>query len=85
MSWIPCDVYRSPRRAGTYLFVARDEGLERVPEVLLKTFGTPELALSLVLTAQKKLARADAVTVMQALQDSGYYLQMPPSEAGESA
>ncbi|MHA7815229.1 MAG: YcgL domain-containing protein [Pseudohaliea sp.] len=73
-----CAVYRSPRREGMYLFVDRDRPLEELPEGLLAGFGTPELALNLVLTPERRLARADAATVLAALDAQGYYLQLPP-------
>lgn len=73
-----CSVYRSPRKEGMYLFVDRDRPLEDLPEGLLAGFGTPELALNLVLTPERRLARADAATVLAALDEKGYYLQLPP-------
>jgi hypothetical protein len=75
-----CEVFRSPRRPGTYLYVARSEGLSRVPEPLLAHFGTPESVLTLKLHAERRLAQADAVEVLRALDEQGFYLQLPPPE-----
>ncbi len=72
------EVYRSPRREEMYLFVERRAGLEHVPEALLERFGEPEPALSLLLTPERPLARADAARVMASIREHGYYLQMPP-------
>lgn len=80
MTKILCDVYKSPKKEGAYLYVTRKEQFERVPEALLETFGTPKLALILVLTKDKVLARVDAKDLMKALVLQGYYLQMPPHE-----
>ncbi|HEY9036399.1 MAG TPA: YcgL domain-containing protein [Pseudomonadales bacterium] len=77
---ILCDVYRSSRVDGMYLYVAREEGLDRVPESLMKRFGRAEPALSLALTLRQKLSRANAADVMHAIQEQGFYLQMPPKE-----
>lgn len=74
-----CSVFRSPKREGMYLYVEKKEGLERVPETLLKQFGQPELAMTLVLPADKKLANADAEKVLEQIDEQGFYLQMPPS------
>lgn len=63
-----------------YLYVSREDGLNRVPEALLEQFGKPELALTLMLSADKSLARADAEKVLNALEEQGFYLQMPPVE-----
>lgn len=80
MTKILCDVYKSPKKEGAYLYVNRKEQFERVPELLLETFGKPELALILVLTEDKVLARVDAKQLIEALKDPGFYLQMPPVE-----
>ena len=73
-----CQVFRSPKREGMYLYVRKQEGLERVPEELLGQFGTPEPALIFKLSPDRKLARANAGEVMAALKDKGYFLQLPP-------
>lgn len=74
-------VYRSSRRQEMYLYVDAATDLERVPEALLERFGRPVEALSLMLTAQRRLARADAARVLEAIEEQGFYLQMPPPEA----
>ncbi len=71
-------VYRSPREEGLYLYVAKAEALNRVPETLLKHFGKPEVALDLDLSSNRKLARAKAVDVLSSIHEKGYYLQLPP-------
>lgn len=74
-----CAVYRSSRREGMYLYVDKSEGLERVPESLLAEFGRPQPALTLVLTPERRLARAQAAEVLAAIADQGYFLQLPPT------
>jgi hypothetical protein len=71
-------VYRSSKRQEMYLFVDFAEDLARVPGPLLERFGKPVPALSLVLTADRKLARAEAPVVLAQIESTGYYLQMPP-------
>lgn len=78
-------VYKTQRKADMYLFVDFAEDLQRVPETLLEQFGTPELALSLSLSSDKKLARAEAGAVLEAIAESGYFLQMPPLDGGVDA
>ncbi|MEL7044263.1 MAG: YcgL domain-containing protein [Pseudomonadota bacterium] len=75
-----CEVFRSPRREGLYLYVKREEGLDRVPAALLDHFGEPESALVFRLTADRRMARANAADVLRALENPGYYLQMPPAQ-----
>jgi uncharacterized protein YcgL (UPF0745 family) len=78
-----CSVYRSSKKEGMYLYVRRGTDLGTLPEGLMKVFGLPGHALDLLLTAEKKLARADSTTVMAHIRDQGFYLQMPPSEQEE--
>jgi len=73
-----CSIYRSPKEEGMYLYVDKDNDLASVPEALLKRFGHPELAMTLLLTPDKKLARADVAKVLEAIEEQGFYLQMPP-------
>lgn len=73
-----CRIYRSGRRAEMYLYVAADDGLEAVPAALLGQFGEPEPVMTLALSAERRLARADVGEVMAAIAGQGYYLQMPP-------
>ena len=76
---ILCQVFRSPRRAGTYLFVDRSEGISRVPEELCESFGEPELVITIKLSANRKLGQADAAAVLAAIRGQGFYLQLPPA------
>lgn len=71
-------IYRSPSRDETYLYVARGADLETLPEALLQSFGRPEHAMDLLLTPDKRLARADAGKVMQEIAERGFFLQLPP-------
>ncbi|MFK7831149.1 MAG: YcgL domain-containing protein [Congregibacter sp.] len=74
-----CEVFKSPKREGMYLFVERSEGLSRVPESLLEGFGTPQSVMVMHLKEQRRLAQANAQDVLTALESEGYYLQLPPA------
>ncbi len=78
-----CDIYRSPRKEEMYLYVQKQDGLEKVPENLRQLFGTPVHVTTMLITPERKLARADVQKVMNALQEQGYYLQMPPVQDDE--
>lgn len=75
-----CLVYKSPKKQNLYLYVAKQDGLSRVPEVLLSYFGPPEYVLDLELTADRKLAREDPVEILKNLQEKGFHLQMPEAK-----
>jgi uncharacterized protein len=73
-----CQIFRSPKEEGMYLYVKKDEGITKVPEELLKLFGKPLPAMVLLLTPEKKLARVSVEKVVESLETQGYYLQLPP-------
>ena len=73
-------IYKSPRKQDMYLYVDYTQGLTRVPQALLDRFGEPKEALSLELTPQRSLARANAEQVLNQIESAGYYLQLPPGE-----
>ena len=74
-----CKIYRSSKNEAMYLYVDHQEDLDRIPEPLLQRFGKPTLAMTLALSLDKKLARADIAKVLEAIREQGYYLQLPPS------
>ena len=74
-----CCVYRSDKMKFAYLYVKTEADLESVPEELLTSFGDPKWVLNVALSAERKLALAKAEDVMQALNEVGFYLQMPPA------
>ncbi len=74
-----CQVYRSSRREGMYLYVDRSSGLDELPEALLATFGEPQAVMVLHLTPERRLARARAADILDSIQAQGYYLQLPPA------
>ncbi|WP_323846783.1 YcgL domain-containing protein [Microbulbifer magnicolonia] len=73
-----CDIYRSPRKEEMYLYVDKRDGTSKVPENLLQLFGKPQHVTTMLVTPEKKLARADANKVLNEICECGYYLQMPP-------
>ncbi|MFT4518548.1 MAG: hypothetical protein ACI9JM_000929 [Halioglobus sp.] len=74
-------VYKSSRKEESYLYVEKSRGLEDVPEALMQQFGEPEKVMLLSLTADKKLARVNAVEVIADIERQGFFLQMPPTLA----
>ncbi|MBU2885942.1 YcgL domain-containing protein [Gilvimarinus agarilyticus] len=76
---IICQIYRSTKDSGMYLYCKKEEGLSKVPEALMNRFGRAEPAMVLMLDEKRKLANADITKVMAALQEAGYFLQLPPA------
>ena len=54
------------------------EDFSRVPAELTKHFGVAVQAMELELTPERKLAQSSAVEVLAGIEDSGFYLQLPP-------
>jgi len=74
----PCNVYRSDKKAETYLYLSDGMDFAELPEELQQRFGAPALVMRLELSAGKKLARVDVVRVLESLAQQGFYLQLPP-------
>ncbi len=72
------EIFKGNKKEEMYLYVDQKEGLKKVPEDLLGTFGRTESVMILPLTKDKKLARVKASDVLEGIEKQGYYLQMPP-------
>ena len=65
-------------RGTAFSMLVYDAALSDVPPELLARFGKPAPVMTLHLTPGRKLARADAATVLASIDRQGFYLQMPP-------
>lgn len=72
-----CYIYRSSIKDGLYVYLAEENGLEKLPAPVMKQLGSPEFAMSLELSANKKLGQENAITVMENLARQGFHVQMP--------
>jgi uncharacterized protein len=75
-----CYVYRSSRRADTYVYVPRQDDFAGLPEGLMRMLGRLEFALEFELTPGRRLAREDTAAVQANLELQGFDLQLPPAE-----
>lgn len=75
-----CAIYKTRKKAGMYLYIAKRDQFDTVPSALLESFGKPEFVMLFNLTGQKQLAQADNQTVLTQIQQQGFYLQMPKDE-----
>ncbi len=75
---LPCWIYKSSLKDEMYLYLAREDDFDCVPELLMRRFGRPIPVMELELHEQRPLARAEVQAVMKQLGEEGYYLQMPP-------
>ena len=73
-------IYKGNRKEHTYLFVTEKDNFNLVPDALLVLLGPLELVLHVELTAERRLAQADAHEVRLQLETEGFFLQMPPGD-----
>ncbi|MCL1049033.1 YcgL domain-containing protein [Shewanella abyssi] len=73
-----CAVYKSLRKADSYLFVEKRNEFERVPSALMEMFGEPKLVMILPFDKRDHLGFADIKKVQAELKEKGFYLQLPP-------
>lgn len=85
-----CEIYKSSKKDEMYLYVARPEQyssedaeaefnpLEQMPEALRQAFGRATFVMKLELHQDRKLSRVNVLHVMDAIQNNGFFIQMPP-------
>ncbi|WJG08204.1 YcgL domain-containing protein [Aliiglaciecola sp. LCG003] len=71
-------VYKSSRKADTYLYVLKRDDFSPVPEALMTTFGHPNFVMILPLSKRDHLGVVDKQKLSNELNDKGFYLQLPP-------
>lgn len=75
-----CYIYRSNKKPGAFLYLAKRDDFDDLPEDMMQIFGTPEFSMSINLTTEKQLAQEDSKEVLSKLELDGYFLQLPKSE-----
>lgn len=75
-----CFVYKSLRKADTYVFLAKRDGFDVLPAPNAETLGKLVWVMDLDLTPERKLAREDAAVVIANIERRGFHLQLPPPE-----
>ena len=75
-----CAVYKTRKKEGMFLYIKTKEDFSQVPEILMKQFGHPELVMFLPLDKREQLGRVDKKRLIDALNEQGYYLQIPPKQ-----
>ena len=73
-----CRIYRSEKKTDTYLYLEENLEFGDIPEQLQESFGEPHFVMRLELHADSKLARVETQNVLAALEEHGFYLQLPP-------
>ena len=71
-------VFKSAKKNDFYLYLKADSEFESLPMELRHSFGTPIFVMDLKINEHRSLARADTFEVLRALEENGFYLQLPP-------
>jgi uncharacterized protein len=72
-------VYKSLRKADTYVYLAERDDFARLPEPLRGQLGGLHFVMELALTPARKLARENVAVVRENLVMRGFHVQFPPS------
>ena len=76
-------VYKSPKRADTYVYLAARDDFVRLPGPLRTRLGPLQFVLEVDLVPGRRLATEDADVVRENLAIRGFHLQFPPSAASD--
>lgn len=72
-------VYKSLKKADTFLYLAKRDDFAGLPEPLRTQLGALHFVLEVELTPQRKLAQEDPEVVRNNLATRGFHLQFPPT------
>ena len=72
-------VYKSLRKADTYVYLSTRDDFSRLPDPVRAQLGNLQFVMEVALTADRKLAREDAQVVRANLAALGFHLQFPPT------
>ena len=72
------DIFSSPRREGMYIYLDHGQAWDDLPETLRQAFGAPRPVMTLVVTPERRLARVSPAELIAAIEEKGFFLQMPP-------
>ena len=71
-------VYKSQRKADTYVYLAERDAFDVLPEPVRAQLGTQTFVLDETLPRDRKLARENVATARENLRTQTFHLQMPP-------
>jgi uncharacterized protein YcgL (UPF0745 family) len=74
-------VYKSLKKADTYVYLAARDDFARLPEPLRTQLGPLAFVLEVDLAGGRKLAQEDPAVVNANLAMRGFHLQFPPTQA----
>ncbi len=73
-----CFVYKSRRKADTYVYLRARDDFAALPPSIGEALGALAFVVQFELTQERKLARESAAVVIENLSQRGFHLQLPP-------
>lgn len=73
-----CQIYKGSKKQDHYIYLPEEGDRTKIPDSLLKLLGRLELVMTLELTPQTRLARANPDEILKSCREHGFYLQLPP-------
>ena len=73
-------IYKSLRKADTYVYLAGRDDFARLPAPLRAQVGELAFVLEVTLTPERRLAREDVAIVRRNLAAQGFHIQFPPTQ-----
>ena len=73
-------IYKSTAKKELYLYLRQGSSLASLPAALTAVLGQVVPVMDILLSAERRLARADSAQVLAAIEQQGFYLQMPPAD-----
>jgi uncharacterized protein YcgL (UPF0745 family) len=75
-----CFIYKSLRKADSYVFLRERDGFAILPAPIADSLGAFVFVMEIELTPGQKLAREPAAVVIDHLERKGFHLQLPLHE-----
>lgn len=72
-------VYKSQRKQDAYVYLAKADDFDALPDTLKSSLGPFAFVLEVELTPERRLAQADVALVRANLVEHGFHLQLPPA------
>jgi len=79
-----CFIYRCSLKPDMYIYLAEEDKFDCVPKEIFNSLGIVEFSMELEITAETKLAREDAATVLSNLGEHGFHIQLAGNESIET-
>lgn len=80
-----CFVYKSLRRADTFVYLRAADALDVLPAAIVNELGNLAFVIEIELSPTRKLVQENVEEVMVNLSAKGYHLQFPPAAQVEEA